>query len=68
VNLNEREEKHNSGKGAKYTRSRRPVKIMYCEEFSSLVETRRREAQVKKWSKVKKERLAQGKRSSKSSF
>ena len=68
VNLLEREEKHNSGKGAKYTRSRRPVKIVYFEEFKTLAEVRRREAQVKKLSKIKKERLAQGKRSAKSLY
>ncbi|MBI2635788.1 GIY-YIG nuclease family protein [Candidatus Peregrinibacteria bacterium] len=61
IDLKAREARHNIGKGAKYTRSRRPVKIIYHEEFSTLVEARRREAQVKTWSKMKKENLAVGK-------
>lgn len=54
----EREQKHNVGKGAKYTRSRCPVTIIYSEEFATLAEARRREAEVKRWSKEKKEHLA----------
>ena len=38
-----RERKHNDGKGAKYTRSRRPVKIIYSEAFDSLSAARKRE-------------------------
>lgn len=58
LNLNEREKKHNDGTGAKYTRSRGPVKIVYHEEFSTLSEARKREAEVKKWTKSRKEALA----------
>jgi len=58
--LNAREKRHNEGRGAKYTRLRRPVKIIYFEEFETLVDARRREAQVKTWSKIKKERLVKG--------
>jgi putative endonuclease len=49
-----------SGKGAKYTRSRRPVKIIYHEGFETLSEARRREAFVKKLSKQQKEALLSG--------
>ena len=55
VDLAEREAKHNEGKGAKYTRSRRPIRIMYHEEFETLGEARKREAEVKRWRKDKKE-------------
>jgi putative endonuclease len=55
--LKDREEKHNSGKGAKYTRAHLPVKIVYSEEFETLSEALKREAQVKKWSKQQKEGL-----------
>lgn len=58
IDLQAREAKHNEGKGAKYTRSRRPVKIVYSEEYVLLGEARRREAEVKKWSKAEKEELA----------
>lgn len=57
INVAEREAMHNAGKGAKYTRSRLPIYIIYHEEFGTLSEARKREAQVKKWTKVQKEEL-----------
>ncbi|MBU0766439.1 GIY-YIG nuclease family protein [Patescibacteria group bacterium] len=63
--LQKREEAHNEGKGAKYTRSRRPIHFAYHETFTTLSDALKRESEVKKWSKVKKERLAQEKHSSK---
>lgn len=60
IDVQEREEKHNRGTGAKYTRSRRPVKIVYIEKFKTLSEARRREAEIKTWSKMKKEELVKG--------
>lgn len=65
VDLKAREAKHNEGKGAKYTRSRRPIRIVYHEEFSTLADARRREAQVKSWNKIDKENLVMEKRSNK---
>ena len=61
IDLTAREKRHNEGKGAKYTRSRCPVKIVYHEKFETLVESRKREAEVKTWSRREKEQLAQGK-------
>ena len=61
VDLAEREAMHNEGKGAKYTRSRLPVRIVYHETFAMLGEARRREAEVKKWRRAKKEILVVGK-------
>ena len=52
-----RESRHNSGRGAKYTRSRRPIVIIYHEEFETLSEARKREAEVKRWKKERKEEL-----------
>ena len=57
IDLADRERKHNDGTGAKYTRSRRPVAIIYHESFETLSEARQREAEVKKWSKEAKENL-----------
>jgi len=57
VDVREREAKHNAGKGAKYTRARLPVSIMYREEFATRGEALRREAEVKRWTKTKKEEL-----------
>ena len=57
IDLTAREARHNEGKGAKYTRSRRPIRIVYHEELSTLSEARKREVQVKSWSKIEKEKL-----------
>jgi len=56
--LAEREQKHNDGTGAKYTRGRRPVKFVYHESFDTLGQALSREAEVKRLSKGKKEDLA----------
>lgn len=42
---------HNAGKGAKYTRSRLPVQLIYSEEFSSKTEAIQREHAIKKLSR-----------------
>lgn len=57
VDLKEREQKHNDGTGAKYTRAHRPVKIIYHESFDTLNEALKREAEVKKLSRKEKEKL-----------
>jgi len=56
-NLEQRLEAHNQGKGAKYTRGRRPVKLVYQEELPSKEEALRREYAVKQMSRSGKERL-----------
>lgn len=57
LDLAAREALHNAGKGAKYTRSRLPITFLYHEEFATLGEARRREAEVKKWPRSHKEEL-----------
>lgn len=57
TDLKEREQAHNEGRGAKYTRSRTPIRIVYSEEFASKSEAMKREAEVKKWKKEEKEKL-----------
>lgn len=46
--LEQRVKAHNEGKGAKYTRARRPVVLAYYEEFATKEEAMRREAAIKK--------------------
>ena len=47
--LEKRLNDHNfSKKGAKYTKSRRPVKLIYKEEFKTINEALKREAAIKK--------------------
>ncbi len=48
---------HNLGKGAKYTRSRRPVKLVWKKSAVSESVARKREAQIKKLSRPQKEFL-----------
>jgi putative endonuclease len=50
-------EKHNSGKGAKYTRARRPVKLVYFEKFENKGDALRREIEFKKLSRAEKEKM-----------
>ena len=47
VNLQKRVETHNRGKGAKYTKSRRPVHLVYYEEYSDKTQAMRREYEIK---------------------
>ncbi len=58
--LTERVAAHNSGKGAKYTRSRRPVELVYYEEFETREEAMRREAEIKRMSRAEKLSLTAG--------
>ena len=51
---------HNSGKGAKYTRSRRPVALVYIEPCDTLSAALKRERQLKPWTRAKKEALIAG--------
>lgn len=55
--LDKRVDVHNKGKGAKYTRGRRPVRLVFYEEVSSMSEGLRLERTIKKFSKKKKEDL-----------
>ena len=46
-NIEKRINDHNSGRGAKYTKSRLPVVLAYCEEFKTKEEAMRREWEIK---------------------
>ena len=57
-NVEKRIQEHNNGKaGAKYTRSRRPVKMVFVEEHSTLPDALKRETQIKKLSRDQKLRI-----------
>ena len=58
--LQTRERDHNEGRGGSYTARRRPVHIVYAEQFSSREEALRRERQIKRWTRQKKELLVHG--------
>ena len=52
--LDKRVKAHNDGKGAKYTKCRRPCKLVYFEEFQAKGDALSREAQIKKLSRFNK--------------
>lgn len=56
-NLEKRIKVHNSGKGAKYTKARLPVRLIYWECFESKQEAMRREWKIKQMPRRKKEEL-----------
>lgn len=59
-NLEKRLAQHNAGKGAKYTRARRPCRLVFQECFETKQEAMRREYEIKhKYSRKEKERLIQ---------
>ncbi|MDB6114242.1 MAG: nuclease superfamily protein [Lacunisphaera sp.] len=51
---------HNTGKGAKYTRSRRPVRLVWQEGPMSLTRALQREYQLKQLTRQKKQALIRG--------
>ena len=58
TNLNNRLHAHNNlTSGARYTRIRRPVSLLYSEQLSSYTEARRREAQIKRLKREEKLKL-----------
>lgn len=63
TNLKKRLLEHNlnNSKGAKYTRSKRPVKLAYFKKYHDINSAMKREIEVKKWTKAKKENLIENK-------
>lgn len=60
TDLAARVRKHNDGTGAKYTRGRRPVKLVYREPAASRSAALKREHVIKRLSTVGKRRLISG--------
>lgn len=54
-----RERQHNAGRGAKYTRMRRPVKLVYIEELADRTSAMKRERAIKKMARAQKRTLIQ---------
>lgn len=55
--LTRRMEAHNQGRGAKYTKARRPVILIYYETFETKEEAMKREYAIKRLSRKEKEEL-----------
>ena len=60
VNPSDRVTVHNDGRGARYTACRRPVALVYCEPFGSKSAALKREIELKRWPRKKKEALIAG--------
>ncbi len=59
--LERRLKPHRSGKGAKYTRSRLPVELVYTERAENKSQALRREAAIKRLSRKERLTLPEGK-------
>lgn len=57
VDLETRLKSHNSGAGAKYTRARLPVELVYWEDQPDRSHAQKREAAIRKLSRQQKEKL-----------
>ena len=60
VDLIKRVELHNNKKGAKYTKARVPVKLVYYEEYEEKIMAQKREFAIKKLTRNQKLNLIQG--------
>ena len=60
-NLEKRLKDHNAGKGAKYTKARLPVSLIYYEEFQSKEDAMRREYEIKCMTRKEKQNLIERK-------
>ena len=45
---------HKNGKGARYTRSHKPLRIIYTEQLETKSEAMKREREIKSWRREKK--------------
>lgn len=55
--LEQRIKAHNAGNGAKYTRNRLPVELVYYEKYEDKIDAMKREYMIKQLSKKQKEEL-----------
>ena len=58
-NPEQRLQEHNSHRGAQFTESKKSFQIVFIESYKTLSEARKREIQIKKWRRDKKEMLVQ---------
>jgi putative endonuclease len=66
TDLERRLHAHNSGRGARYTRGRRPVSLVYHEEQPTRSVAQKREAAIRRLSRVDKLKLIERKRNGES--
>ncbi len=59
-NLEFRLYQHQTGEGARYTKKRLPVTLVYYEQYARVDEAFHREKQIQRWNRQKKEALIAG--------
>ncbi len=57
VDVEKRVKAHNAGRGARYTRMHRPVKLVYAEPQPTRAAAMKREASIKTWPRARKLKL-----------
>ncbi|KXA88979.1 hypothetical protein AKJ57_06025 [candidate division MSBL1 archaeon SCGC-AAA259A05] len=55
--LNRRLKEHRQGRGSKYVKGRLPLELVYLEKRDTIAEAMNREAEIKGWTKKRKENL-----------
>ncbi|GAB09440.1 hypothetical protein GOARA_036_01730 [Gordonia araii NBRC 100433] len=60
VDIERRVIEHNEGKGAAYTRRRRPVELVFVDECETIADAFALEKRVQGWSRAKREALIEG--------
>lgn len=53
-NLEKRFLDHKAGKGGRYTRSHKPIEVIYSQQFNTRSESLKKEAEIKSWNREKK--------------
>ncbi|MBI2196081.1 GIY-YIG nuclease family protein [Candidatus Daviesbacteria bacterium] len=53
-NVEKRFSEHKNGKGGRYTRSHKPIRLVYQEQLRNHTEALRRECEIKSWTRAKK--------------
>jgi putative endonuclease len=59
-NIEQRIKRHNAGLGSAWIKQHGLAKVVYLEEYQNYSEAHKRELQIKKWSRIKKEHLIKG--------
>jgi len=60
TDLKQRYQDHLNGQACRTTKFDPPVKVVYSESLPTFSDARKREAQIKRWSRAKKEALVAG--------
>ena len=63
TDVEKRLEAHRAGKGAKYTRGRSPLEVVYREECATHSDALKRELEIKKLTRTEKEEIIEKSRS-----